>query len=1019
MSSLRNPSVEIALTDEGIVAGYQDGRPPDGVMVANGSSLLDRQASPVAPDAQPVLKKGRTMAEGMVIDDDTSAGERVADSLERPDQSPPVLEKDQSPPLLSSFKDKLLGAVSRKPSTLTDLDVEVKAEDVQIGGNGTLPEIRFSDTVHNEVDVQLASSVIIRLLGKSIGYRALLNRVQSLWNPSGDMCLVDLDNDYYLARFALAEDFQKVLTGGPWVIYGSYLTVQPWNRNFSTTEAHPSHTMVWMRLPKLQYMYYTKSLFRHIAAAIGKVVKVDYNTEEGKRGRFARLAIIVDLHKPLVSGIIIDGYRQDVEYEGLPNICFKCGKFGHSKEQCSGDRLVEGDKGEAPLQRNPSELYGPWMQVANRRRRPGVINRRTDRTVGAEPSRATRGSRFATLEENGLDANEVSEEVQIRTVAAGMEVEVGCNDLVGGYDDRPVQAAHPSAPLAAGPEPRRILSHGEPSATTTTLVQSSDVHIADKSEAIHGRVASKDKVVPVPTSLATSKHSVIQVIPDGESIEPRKSNGRVLPASIRGIAQKGGTKKGAGSSGVTKLGVKQKKREDRGQAKHGLQSCLANLVSDLDRAIEAERARELATNNQGVNDTAPTKWTTNSVFEHPGESDMQGALDPAFERSFRLLLQNQVPDIVAIFEPRISGQAADTFVRRFEFEHSYRVEARGFSGGIWIMWRGSVQVDVLAVSNQFVHGWCVPLNGERGFFITFVYASPNAGRRRELWDQLRVLDPGDDSPWVVGGDLNVIGNSAERRGGSDRRLGVCPRFCEFMNESGLIDMGFSGACFTWSRGNLSQRLDRCLCNVAWYNFFASSEVHHLLRLGSDHRPILLKSTSEHSERERRPFRYIVAWNDHEDFHRMLATNWSPDKPFSENVSQFQDASRKWNREVFGHIEIRKRHILARLKGIEQALDLEANPYLEELEKALKKDLDIVLSQEESLWHQKARGNWIAKGDRNTRFFHLAAISRRKRNTIQSLIIDGHWGDSFRHPPVEMLALLEADKQQGKGRISGS
>ncbi|KAL4340431.1 hypothetical protein GQ457_08G021740 [Hibiscus cannabinus] len=833
MSSLRNPSVEIALTGEGIVAGYQDGRPPDGVMVA----------------------------EGMVIDDDTSAGERVSDSLEGPDQSLPVLEKDQSPPLLSSFKDKLMGVVSRKPSTLTDLDVEVKAEDVQLGGNGTLPEIRFSDRVHNEVDVQLASSVIIRLLGKSIGYRALLNRVQSLWNPSGDMCLVNLDNDYYLARFALAEDFQKVLTGGPWVIYGSYLTVQPWNRNFSTTEAHPSHTMVWVRLPKLPYRYYTKSLFRHIAAAIGKVVKVDYNTEEGKRGRFARLAIIVDLHKPLVSGIIIDGYRQDVEYEGLSNICFKCGKFGHSKEQCSGDRLVDGDKGEAPLQRNPSELYGPWMQVANHRRRPGVNTRRTDRTVGAEPSRAARGSRFAALEENGLDANEVSVEVQIRTVAARMEVEVGCNDLVGGCDDRPVQVAHPSAPLAAGLEPRRILSRGEPSATTTTLVQSSDVHIADKSDAIHGKVASKDKVVPVPTSLATSKHSVIQVIPDGESIEPRKSNSRVLPASIRGIAQKGGTKKGAGSSGVTKLGVKQKKREDRGQAKHGLQSCLVNLVSDLDRAAEAERARELATNNQGVNDIAPTKWTTNSVFEHPGESDMQGALDPAFERSFRLLLQNQVPDIVAIFEPRISGQAADTFVRRSEFEHSYRVEARGFSGGIWIMWRGSVQVDVLAVSNQFVHG-----------------------RRRELWDQLRALDPGDDSPWVVGGDLNVIGNSAERRGGSDRRLGVCPRFCEFMNESGLIDMGFSGARFTWSRGNLSQRLDRCLCNVAWYNFFASSEVHHLLRLGSDHRPILLKSTSEHSERGRRPFRYIVAWNDHEDFHRMLATNWFPDKPFSENVS---------------------------------------------------------------------------------------------------------------------------------------
>ncbi|KAK8693146.1 hypothetical protein V6N13_070740 [Hibiscus sabdariffa] len=136
MSSLRNPSVEIELTGEGFVAGYQDGRPPDGVMVVDGSNLLDRQVSPVAPDVQPVLKKGRTMADGMVIDDGTPEGECVPESWEGPDQNPPVLEKNQHPvPLLSSFKDKLLGvsAASRMSSILTDLDVEVKAEDVQLG----------------------------------------------------------------------------------------------------------------------------------------------------------------------------------------------------------------------------------------------------------------------------------------------------------------------------------------------------------------------------------------------------------------------------------------------------------------------------------------------------------------------------------------------------------------------------------------------------------------------------------------------------------------------------------------------------------------------------------------------------------------------------------------------------------------------------------------------------------------------------------------------------------------------
>ncbi|PPR81864.1 hypothetical protein GOBAR_AA38849 [Gossypium barbadense] len=43
-------------------------------------------------------------------------------------------------------------------------------------------------------------------------------------------------------------------------------------------------------LPALPNRYYTKSIFRAIANVIGKVIKIDYNTTEGKRGHFAHLA---------------------------------------------------------------------------------------------------------------------------------------------------------------------------------------------------------------------------------------------------------------------------------------------------------------------------------------------------------------------------------------------------------------------------------------------------------------------------------------------------------------------------------------------------------------------------------------------------------------------------------------------------------------------------------------------------------------------------------------------------------
>ncbi|XWS18063.1 hypothetical protein CRYUN_Cryun32bG0010300 [Craigia yunnanensis] len=41
---------------------------------------------------------------------------------------------------------------------------------------------------------------------------------------------------------------------------------------------------------------------------IGRVVKVDRNIEEAIKGRFARLCVVIDLSKPLVSKIMVEKY---------------------------------------------------------------------------------------------------------------------------------------------------------------------------------------------------------------------------------------------------------------------------------------------------------------------------------------------------------------------------------------------------------------------------------------------------------------------------------------------------------------------------------------------------------------------------------------------------------------------------------------------------------------------------------------------------------------------------------------
>ncbi|KAK8636043.1 hypothetical protein V6N13_004753 [Hibiscus sabdariffa] len=85
------------------------------------------------------------------------------------------------------------------------------------------------------------------------------------------------------------------------------------------------------------------------------------------------MTVKINLKKPLVSKIAINGQLQFVEYESLPMVCFKCGVYGHVSDSCAP---IDGGQyenvGHAPPHPQPkvipSEPFGPWMLVEKRQR---------------------------------------------------------------------------------------------------------------------------------------------------------------------------------------------------------------------------------------------------------------------------------------------------------------------------------------------------------------------------------------------------------------------------------------------------------------------------------------------------------------------------------------------------------------------------------------------------------------------------------------------------------------------------
>ena len=161
-------------------------------------------------------------------------------------------------------------------------------------------------------------------------------------------------------------------------------------------------------------------------------------------------------------------------------------------------------------------------------------------------------------------------------------------------------------------------------------------------------------------------------------------------------------------------------------------------------------------------------------------------------------------------------------------------------------------------------------------------------------------------------------------------------------------------------------------------------MRHLVRYQSDHRPLLLDFFSLVPNQRDRPFRFIQAWMTHADYRNFVARNWVCNGDLVQAIKDFTVKLQQWNHDVFGNIFRQKNQLLARLAGVQRILDKRESPRHRELETVIMKELDEILLREEMLWHQKSRSEEILWGDKNTSFFHLRTVHRRKRNIIEFL-----------------------------------
>ncbi|KAK5836596.1 hypothetical protein PVK06_012390 [Gossypium arboreum] len=138
-------------------------------------------------------------------------------------------------------------------------------------------------------------------------------------------------NNYWLRRCVNSR-----IMSGVW----SDLTVQPWTLDFNSLQPYPSVIMTWIRLLGLPGFLYKRKILEEISGLISRVVKLDSDTDNRSKGKFARMSVFMNLDKPLIPQVLVNGRAKRVEYEALISTQLEA-KSGNADSSTLGDLQKE------------------------------------------------------------------------------------------------------------------------------------------------------------------------------------------------------------------------------------------------------------------------------------------------------------------------------------------------------------------------------------------------------------------------------------------------------------------------------------------------------------------------------------------------------------------------------------------------------------------------------------------------------------------------------------------------------
>lgn len=142
----------------------------------------------------------------------------------------------------------------------------------------------------------------------------------------------------------------------------------------------------------------------------------------------------------------------------------------------------------------------------------------------------------------------------------------------------------------------------------------------------------------------------------------------------------------------------------------------------------------------------------------------------------------------------------------------------GRSKGLLLMWNSDINLQVILINAHCLNCLVFEANNSYSWQFIVVYGPPALFARPLFFDCLRVIGDAFMGSWMLVGDFNIVLNPCDKHGGRVVGSSSIGGLQGIVDDFGLIDMGFTGHPYTWSKrrrgkANIQERLDRGFANT--------------------------------------------------------------------------------------------------------------------------------------------------------------------------------------------------------------